>query len=192
MSHDDDERHARMDALYREIAVARAELVALLKAEAARPVDDVTFLGPDGPVRLSELFGDKDELVLSFNMGRTCPWCTCWGDAINGFVRHLQRHAAFACLSPDPPEVQRAFAASRGWTFPMVSPGETDFAAEMGFAEDHDGERHLVPGIATFRRTGGGIERVAAEGYGPGDPFNGLYHVLALLPSEGKGFQPKI
>jgi hypothetical protein len=35
--------------------------------------------------------------------------------------------------SPDPPDVQQKFAASRGWVFPMVSHMGSSFAEDMGY-----------------------------------------------------------
>jgi predicted dithiol-disulfide oxidoreductase (DUF899 family) len=185
---------ARLEALYREIAAARHELVALLKERARRPVDDVTLAGPDGPVRLSELFGDHDELILSFNMGSHCAYCTLWADEANGVLHHLQRAAAFVVTSPEPPDVQAAFAASRGWRFPMVSHRGTGFAEDQGFAHPTDeGGIALLPGFATYRRTAGGaIERIGMAYYGPGDPYCSVYHFLELLDSGGEGFSPRI
>jgi len=33
-----------------------------------------------GPVRLSELFAGKADLIVIHNMGTTCPNCTLWAD----------------------------------------------------------------------------------------------------------------
>jgi predicted dithiol-disulfide oxidoreductase (DUF899 family) len=183
----------RLEALYREIEAARRELVVLLKEKAQGPVDDYLLQGPQGPVRLSELFGERDELIVSFNMGKHCAYCTLWADSANGVLRHLQQMAPFVVVSPDPPEVQAAFAAERGWHFPMVSHTGSTFARDMGFAApSEDGGTSLWPGVSTFRRVDGRIERVGMAFYGPGDPYCSVYHFFALLSSEGEGFVPQL
>ncbi|HEV2097343.1 MAG TPA: DUF899 family protein, partial [Stellaceae bacterium] len=84
-------------------------------------VPDYVFSNCDGAVPISELFGDKADLIVIHNMGTTCPNCTLWADGFNGVYDHLANRAAFVVSSPDMPEVQKRFAASRGWRFPMVS-----------------------------------------------------------------------
>ena len=56
-----------------------------------------------------------------------------WADGFNGVYDHLAALAAFVVASPNPVEVQKRFAASRGWRFPMVSYGGHRFAKDMGY-----------------------------------------------------------
>jgi len=63
------------------------------------PVRDYEFTTPDGPVRLSQLFGDKRDLFVIHNMGRSCPACTLWADGFNGSYPHIADRA-FACRHP--------------------------------------------------------------------------------------------
>jgi predicted dithiol-disulfide oxidoreductase (DUF899 family) len=183
----------RLEALQREIEAARREMVALLKERAQGPVDDYLLQGPRGPVRLSELFGGRDELIVSFNMGSHCPYCTLWADEANGVLRHLEQKAAFVLVSPEPVEVQAAFAAQRGWRFPMASHAGSSFARDMGFAvAAEDGSVSWWPGVSTFRRVGERIERVGMAYYGPGDSYCSVFHFFALLSSEGEGFVPQL
>ena len=74
----------------------------------------------------------------------------------NGMLRRSGGSAAFVVSSPEPPQVQRKFAASRGWKFPMISHAGSTFAADMGFRTSN-GWR---PGISVFKRTGQKIVRV--------------------------------
>ena len=63
----------------------KQQLLAQLKRERdAEPVDDYELSGPAGKVRLSELFGDKNDLIVVHNMGKSCPYCTLWADGFNG------------------------------------------------------------------------------------------------------------
>ena len=117
---------------------------------------------------------------LSSNMGRSCAYCTLWADGLNGMVDHLNDAAAFVVSSPDAPEVQRAFAAERGWRFRMVSHAGSAFAEDMGYA--NAGAQH--PGVSVFRRQGDQILRVGDTEFGPGDDFCALWHLLDLDPQH--------
>jgi predicted dithiol-disulfide oxidoreductase (DUF899 family) len=71
-------------------------------------------------VRLSELFGDKDTLVLyNFmygpDMERPCPMCTSFLDGLHGNARHIQKRVALAVVARSPIERIREFARERGW-----------------------------------------------------------------------------
>lgn len=163
-------------ALMRQIAeVAKLRLKA--KPE---PVEDAVFEGKGGrSVHLSDLFGDKDELLLVHNMGRGCPYCTFWADGFNGLLPHLEDRAAFAVATPDPIEKQSEFAKGRGWDFTMVRDPKGAFSAAMGYGSDGG----IWPGCTTFRkRKDGAIERIAFTPFGPGDLYNPAFHLFALLP----------
>ena len=72
---------------------------ALQAAAHPQDVTDYVFSGWEVPVRLSELFGDKENLILIHNMGRSCSSCTMWADGVNGVYDHLASRAAFALPS---------------------------------------------------------------------------------------------
>ena len=150
-------------------------------------VDDYLFQGAAGPVRLSELFNDKDHLFVIHNMGKGCPYCTLWADGFNGIIHHLQSRAGFVVSSPDSPAVQQAFAASRGWQFPMVSHTGTSFAADMGYHNDEG----YQPGVSVFRREDERIVRISDTWFGPDDDFCSMWSFLSLLPEGVEDWSPK-
>jgi len=150
-------------------------------------VADYEFQTPDGPVKLSQLFGAKKDLFMIHNMGRACVACTMWADGYNGIYDHLADRAAFVISSPDTPEVQKAFAASRGWRFPMVSHVGTTFAEDMGYR----GEKGWWPGISVFRKQGDRILRMSDTQLGPGDDFNAAWHLFDMLPEGADGWRPR-
>ena len=164
--------------------------VEMRQAEAAvepEEVADYALQTSNGPVKLSELFGSKKDLFVIHNMGRSCIYCTMWADGYNGVYDHLADRAAFVISSPDAPDVQKAFAESRGWRFPMVSHMGTTFAADMGF---HRNGRWR-PGVSVFRNTGAGIVRLSEAGFEPGDDFCPTWHLFDLLPEGRAGWKPK-
>lgn len=156
---------------------------------APQPVGDYTFRRPDGSsVTLSELFGDKSDLLLVHNMGRSCPYCTLWADGFRGVAQHVAGRAAFALSSPDEPAVLGEFAKARGWNFPVVSISGTSFAADLGF-EPNPGE--FWPGVSAFRRReDGGVERVSCSFFGPGDDFCAVWPFFDLLADGANGWEP--
>lgn len=178
---------SQIQDLQKELFEKQAQLSRWLRAAPPEPVDDVVFQGPDGPVALSALFGDKPDLIAIHNMGARCPYCTMWADGFQGLLPHLQDRAAFVLLSADTPDAQAAFAASRGWSFPMASTAGTTFTEDMGFRGEHDGQTMDLPGYSTFRKQADGtIVRIAKDSFGPGDRYNGAWHMFDLLEG-GRG-----
>ena len=173
-----------------EMYAARDKLAELKRAEPPEQVPtDYTFDSPDGPVRLSQLFGDHADLVLVHNMGRGCSYCTMWADGFQGLYAHLADRCAFVVASPDEVEAQQAFAASRGWTFPMVSCRDTPFTEDMRFGKGNE----VFPGCSTFHKDAdGAITRVASTPFGPMDQFNAGWQLFALLKDGPGDWQPRL
>jgi predicted dithiol-disulfide oxidoreductase (DUF899 family) len=151
-------------------------------------VTDYQLKTSAGTVSLSDLFAGKPDLIVIHNMGKGCAYCTLWADGFNGVHRHLENRAGFAVVSPDPPAVQQEFAQSRGWKFRMASGEGSTFIEDMGFR----GEKSWMPGVSTFHRDkSGAIVRIAKAPFGPGDPFCGVWHLLALLRDGAGDWRPK-
>jgi predicted dithiol-disulfide oxidoreductase (DUF899 family) len=181
---------SEIEDLERELYDKTQRLAELKRARPREAVDDHELDAPDGrKVRLSELFGERDDLIVIHNMGRGCSYCTLWADGFNGVVDHLENRAAFVVVSPDPPQVQQEFAKGRGWRFRMLSSSGSGFTEAMGYRDEKGG---WLPGISTFRRGADGrIERVATAPFGPGDTFCPTWHVLDLLADGAAGWEPK-
>jgi predicted dithiol-disulfide oxidoreductase (DUF899 family) len=183
--------HSEIMRLEKEIEERRGRL-----RELRRQSDPVVAEGrlqdAGGEVSLASLFGSKDELLLIHNMGARCPYCTLWADGFNGVVAHLEDRSAFVVCSPDAPDAQRSFAASRGWRFRMVSDLEGTFTRAMGYREERDGKVFHLPGVSAFRRDPDGkIRRTGHAPFGPGDPFCGIWHLFELFEGGAGGWEPK-
>jgi predicted dithiol-disulfide oxidoreductase (DUF899 family) len=163
----------------RQIAAIREKMRDTLATVEPQEVNDYEFSTVDGPVRLSALFGKQEDLILIHNMGSSCSYCTLWADGYNGIHRHVVTRAAFAVSSPDRPEVQKEFAQSRGWQFPIVSHVGSNFATDMGYRSAKGG---WTPGVSVFKRNGETITRVSDTGFSPGDDYCTLWHFFDLLP----------
>jgi len=169
------------------IAELRQEMRALQSSMEPQEVEDYSFDTMDGTVRLSELFGDKDTLFVIHNMGTGCPYCTLWADGFNGLTAHLENRAAFVMSSPDSPDTQEKFRASRGWAFRMVSNQGSSFAEDMGYK----GEEGFMPGVSVFRKQADKLVRVSDTSFGPGDDFCSAWHLFDMIPEGPNGWQPQ-
>lgn len=178
----------RLEEYRRQIAQLRKQMRAAQAAAEPEEVADYAFTRADGATtRLSDLFGDKDTLFVIHNMGAGCAYCTLWADGFNGVYEHLRNRAGFVVSSPDAPAQQQAFAASRGWKFPMISYQGNRFGEDMGYRVDGGAQ----PGVSVFRRKAGKILRVADTGFQPGDDFCSVWHLFDLIPEGVAGWQPK-
>ena len=190
---------AAMNAKRAQIGVARAEIRALQAKAPRQEVADYVLAGWDGPVLLSELFGDRRDLILIHNMGTGCSSCTMWADGFNGVYDHLASRAAFVVASPNPVAAQKQFAKSRGWRFPMVSYEGSQFAEDMRFrrrgldgcyaADEAMGGWN--PGVSVFRRENGRIWRLSEADFGPWDSFCLVYHLFDLVPGLEPHWAPR-
>ena len=183
------ESSAKIAEYRRRIADLREQMREARAASEPEEVRDYEFATATGPRKLSGLFGAKRDLIMIHNMGVACAYCTLWADGFNGIYHHLTQRAAFAISTPDPPEVQQAFAKERGWRFPMVSHQGTTFAADMGYRA---GDGKWMPGISVFRKIGNRIVRVSDTPCNEGDDYCTLWHLLDLLPEGAGDFRPKV
>lgn len=182
-----------IDALQNEIEAAKQRLIEARKRRPREQVQDYVLKDVDGKdVSLSELFGDKEDLILVHNMGTGCSYCTMWADGFTGLVPHLSDRAAFVVCSPDKPEVQKRFADKRNWNFKMVSGHDSRFIQDMGFWMEEGAHPGPWPGVSTFHRDPDGrIYRIAKSHFGPGDDFCAVWPLLDLLDNGANGWEPK-
>jgi predicted dithiol-disulfide oxidoreductase (DUF899 family) len=183
----------QVGALEQDLLKKQAELAKLRKKMPQEEVPDYTLKGPSSKsIKLSQLFGDKEDLIVIHNMGTSCSYCTMWADGINGVVQHLQDRAGLVLVSPDSPKVQGEFAKQRGWKFKMVSDEGSSFSKDLNFAVEKDGKTYAHPGVSTFhKKPDGTIVRIAKAPFGPGDAFCSPWHFFDLLAKGVNGWEPK-
>ncbi len=195
------EHAAHVAELEASIAELRKELISTRKQGAAIPaVADYTFRSPEGgAVRLAELFGDHDDLLVIHNMGERCQYCALWADGLSAFALQMARRTAFVLATPNTPESARHQIATRGWQFRVVCDGGTAFARDMGFeGESLSHGTTRLPGVSAFRRDrdpscecGHKIRRVGAAQFGPGDEFCSIWGLFDLLEGGVNNWAPK-
>lgn len=116
---------------------------------------DYVFDGPDGPVRLLDLFDGRPQLIVQHFMygadwAEGCDGCSMMADHI-GPLSHLHaRRTSFAMASRAPIDMLTSFRARMGWDLPWVSSGGTSFNEDFGATVD--GEERQA--ISVFLRDG--------------------------------------
>jgi predicted dithiol-disulfide oxidoreductase (DUF899 family) len=184
---------------------ARDAVSAARRALPRVPIDDYRFEGSQGPVRLSELFRGKSQLIifhLMFNPDwqAACKSCSFWADNFERIIVHLRaRDANLAAVSRAPIAKLDAFKRRMGWSFEWVSCGADgifnhDFGAYLtpedlarpGNNSNYGTRRFTipdVPAISVFSRDADGSLYHTYSTYSRGlDMLNGAYHYLDLLP----------
>ena len=184
---------AEIERLEQELMEQRRRLSALRKELPDALVDDHILHGPDGAHHLSDLFGEHADLIVIHNMGSDCRHCTMWADGFNGLLPYFRSRAVFVVVSCDRPEIQREFADSKGWNFPMYSDESGEFTRAMGFLREWQGKLGLWPGVSTFHRSpDGSIRRVAFANFGPHDEYCPVWNIFDLLHDGVGDWQPTL
>lgn len=177
---------------YKEIAELKKQQVALAKSAGLQEVANYSFKNKDGQeVTLEQLFGDKDELIIIHNMGKSCPYCTLWADGLSSVTPHIESRSGFALISPNDWETMRDFAAPRQWQFSYLSAADSSFIDDMGFRQEYNGKMSYMPGFTTFLKQDGKIYRVAYDYFGPSDFYAPIWHFIDMLHHSDREWHPK-
>lgn len=202
-------RQARNELLSNEIELRRhIERVAALR-RALPPggeiPEDYAFESSNGAICLSQLFGDKDTLVIySMMFGpereRACPMCTAMLTSWEGTARNLRERVALAVTARSSIERLLDFKKERGWqNLQIYSDIKGDYTHAYVSADDGD-----VPGLTVFNRVNGTVRHswsgeMSSEMADPGQDPRGapdldpLWTVLDLTPSgRGAVWYPKL
>lgn len=202
-------RQARNALLAEEIELRRhIERVAALRRElppGGETAKDYVFEGTSGAVRISQLFGDKDTLVIySMMFGpereRACPMCTAMLSSWEGTARNLRERVALAVTARSPIGRLLDFKKERGWkNLPMYSDTEGDYTRAYVSADDGD-----VPGLSIFTRGNATVRHfwsgeMSGEMADPGQDPRGapdldpLWTILDLTPAgRGASWYPEL
>ncbi|MGZ5270084.1 MAG: DUF899 family protein [Ramlibacter sp.] len=168
-------RQARTELLAEEIELRRhIERVAARRRSlplGGQVPQDYRFEGEQGPVTLSQLFGDKQSLITyNWMYGparpRPCPMCTALLSGFDGQVPDLLQRVAFAAIARSPIERQVAFKRERGWRHvPLYSSGGNSFNRDYAHEDPESGEDN--PALNVFVRRGDAVHHFWAEEMGP-------------------------
>jgi predicted dithiol-disulfide oxidoreductase (DUF899 family) len=204
-----DYRMSRNALLAEEIELRRhIERVAALRRAlppGGEVPEDYAFEGRNGVVHLSQLFGDKDSLVIySMMFGpqreRTCPMCTAMLTSWEGTARNLCERVALAVTARSPIQRLLDFKQERGWqNLQLYSDINGDYT--RAYVDSGDGD---VPGLSIFTRHDGIVRHfwsgeMSGEMADPGQDPRGapdldpLWTILDLTPAgRGATWYPKL
>ncbi len=172
---------SQIEGLKKQLAEARSQA-------SPEPVTNFEFESASGTAHLADFFGEKDDLLVIHNMGKSCNYCTLWADGFSGYQRHLTERASFVLVSPDDPETQAKLAGARNWTFNMAQDKSREFSSAMGVWSEKEG---WWPGVSGFHRNeDGSIVRTGFAVFGPGDDFCLVWPMHELLPGGTHGWEP--
>jgi len=190
-------RSARIALLAEEIALRR-HIERVARQRRALPpgpvvARDYAFVGREGPVRLADLFGPHESLIVYKYMygperRQPCPMCTAAMAAWDGNADHIGRKVSLVMVARSPIERLVAFAEERGWNnLRLYSDGSGDYTRD--FVDPGDGD---VPGLNVFTRRDGTIRHFWGSEFGhtadPGEDPRGapdlvpLWNFLDLTP----------
>ena len=120
-------------------------------------VENYSFIGPNGVVRLTELFGNEHLLVVQNVMfgpdwEEGCPSCTWAVDNLPADMKRLfDESIAFAMISQAPIEKLEKWRSERGWGHLWVSSGESTYHYDWGWTQkDKHGAEQWLPGYSYY------------------------------------------
>ena len=206
-----DYRAARTALLAEEIELRRHLERVAAQRRALPPGGAVTgdyrFQGERGPVRLPDLFGDKQSLaVYSFMFGpqreRPCPMCTNLLGALDGNAADIGQRLALAVVARSPIERLVAWKKERGWKNLQLY---TDL--DGAYSRDYHGvlpDGSDIPALNVFTRRDGTVRHfwsgeMTGDSADPGQDPRGapelapLWNVLDMTPEgRDKDWYPKL
>ena len=166
---------------------------------------DFEFFSELGPIRLSELFGERDTLlVYSMMYGpqrkSPCPSCTSFLSSWNGTAVNLRERAAIAVTARSPIDRLSEYKTQRRFgNLPFFSDAAGEYTRTYVSREDAD-----IPGFSVFTKHNGSIHHfysgeMSGDMSDPGQDPRGapdldpLWSMLDWTP-EGRGadWYPKL
>jgi predicted dithiol-disulfide oxidoreductase (DUF899 family) len=108
-------------------------------------------------VKFSELFGDKNTLLLYSwmfgpNWDKPCLSCTSLVDGFDRTAYQVTRHAAFAAIAKAPADRINAWAKERGWSeIGLISGAQSSYQADYKCQGDSDDMQWPVMHVFTKR-----------------------------------------
>lgn len=165
---------------------------------------DYEFQGLEGPVKLSELFNGRSQLIIyHFMFGPDwdagCKSCSFLADHFDPAVVHLNhRDVTFVAVSRAPLEILQGYKNRMGWKFQWVSSYDSDFNFDYNVSfTDEEMKRGQVyynyrnknfpsteaPGASVFFKDSDGTVYHTYSVYERGlDMFLTTYHYLDIVP----------
>ena len=189
----------------KEFSKQREELTKLRQQLPWRKIEtDYEFDGEFGKQRLSEMFGERSQLIVYHFMfdpdwGEGCKSCSLISDHYDPLVVHLHaRDVSMVTISRAPVEKLTAYKKRMGWSFDWYSSINNQFNRDFGvtFSQAEMDEDKMnynyqlgrfptteCPGISSFYRNAQGEIFHTYSAYARGlENFLGIYRFLDIVP----------
>ncbi len=156
---DREEWQASNDALIEKEKRATRERDALAAERRRQPMmemsTDYEFEGPDGRVKLPDLFEGRDQLILYHFWhppdGDPCAGCSMFTDQVSSApAPACARHSSFALVSTAPQPKIQAFRERMGWEYPWYTVVGDEFQKDRGTTEGFKLDVYLRDGDRVF------------------------------------------
>ena len=155
---DREEWQASNDALIEKENRATRERDALAAERRRQPMMEMStayeFEGPDGRVKLPDLFDGRRQLVLYHfwhpPQGDPCAGCSMFTDQVSPLAHMHARDLSFALVSTAPQEQIQAFKERMGWEIPWYTVVGDEFQTERGTTDYFKLDVYLRDGDRVF------------------------------------------
>jgi predicted dithiol-disulfide oxidoreductase (DUF899 family) len=157
---------------------------------------DYVFAGPDGPVRLLDLFDGRRQLIVYHFMfdpawDEGCGGCTGYVNEIGNLSLLNERDTTFVLISRAPLVKLQAYKALKGWSLPWFSSHESDFNYDYHVTLD----QAVAPVQHNFRdeaelATAGALSSMHGEAHGLSVFFrvdDGVFHTYSAYARGTEG-----
>jgi predicted dithiol-disulfide oxidoreductase (DUF899 family) len=140
--------------------------------------DKYVFDGPDGSMRLLDLFDGRPQLAVYQFMDRGpdefCPGCTHFTNSVVGLSTLAECDVSWVTVSNMPLAQIEAYKARMGWTVPFLSSRGTPFAADCGAGDGFM--------LSVFFRDGDDVYRTYSTTARGADRLLFVNNILDLAP----------
>ena len=186
---------ARKALLDEEKALTRASDALAAKRRAlpwVRVEKDYVFEGPDGPVRLADLFGEKSQLIVQHFMfgpgwGEGCVGCSFLSDGVDAVLPHLmQKDVAYVAVARAPFAELDAFRRRMGWSFKWVSSGDGPFNYDFGVSFTRE-QIEAGEAVYNYEATNPPIEDLSGVSVFIKDEAGRIFHTYSQYGRGGEG-----
>jgi predicted dithiol-disulfide oxidoreductase (DUF899 family) len=130
---------------------------------------DYEFEGPDGVVKLPDLFEGRRQLILYHFWfppeGDPCGGCSMFTDQVSPLAHMRARDTSFALVSRAPQSQIQAFKRRMGWEIPWYTVVGEDFQKARGTTEFFSLDVYLRDGdrvFLTYATTARGVEALGS------------------------------
>jgi predicted dithiol-disulfide oxidoreductase (DUF899 family) len=160
----------------RDMIVAERKKLPMVKVQ-----KDYVFQGPDGPLKLLDLFEGRRQLVIRHFMfepeaDEGCIGCSMQADSVGELAHMWARDTSFVMVSRAPLAKIEPFKARMGWSIPWYS----SFGSDFNYDYEVSSELGESPGVSAFIHDGEDVFHTYSIYDRGGEIFKNFYNYLDI------------